>query len=148
MHYKNKLKILFFTHSPPSVRLGVHQPAAALPLRCFTQHKPTEQGHRNGITQQLFLQEIGQLSTTRQQRCTTSRTFRSPNATASLSATSPSGTSITSKRGWQSKAIWTWRRNAPTATVPLFHPESLDTGRRALWCAYLLDISPFSRRSH
>ncbi|WP_281916148.1 helix-turn-helix transcriptional regulator [Caldimonas thermodepolymerans] len=36
-----------------------------------------------------------------------------------------------------------WRRNAPAAAVPLFHPEDLDAGRRALWCAYLLDLSPF-----
>lgn len=36
-----------------------------------------------------------------------------------------------------------WRRNAPAAAVPLFTPAGLDAGQRGLWCAYLLDLSPF-----
>lgn len=36
-----------------------------------------------------------------------------------------------------------WRLNVPAAAVPWFHPEELDAGKRALWCAYLLDLSPF-----
>lgn len=45
---------------------------------------------------------------------------------------------------WMGKqADHAWRLNAPAASVPLFHPDDLDAGRRALWCAFLLDLSPF-----
>ena len=45
---------------------------------------------------------------------------------------------------WMGKqADYAWRLNAPAAAVPLFHPDDLDAGRRALWCAFLLDLSPF-----
>lgn len=45
---------------------------------------------------------------------------------------------------WMAKqSDMAWRRNAPAAAVPLFHPDDLDAGHRALWCAYLLDLSPF-----
>lgn len=45
---------------------------------------------------------------------------------------------------WMAKqADHAWRLNAPAAAVPLFHPDDLDAGRRALWCAHLLDLSPF-----
>lgn len=36
-----------------------------------------------------------------------------------------------------------WRCNAPAFAVPLFHPDDLDAGRRALEVAYLFDLSPF-----
>lgn len=45
---------------------------------------------------------------------------------------------------WMAKqSDMAWRLNAPAAAVPLFHPDDLDAGRRALWCAHLLDLSPF-----
>lgn len=45
---------------------------------------------------------------------------------------------------WMAKqADWAWRINAPAAAVSLFNAEDLDAGKRALWCAYLLDLSPF-----
>jgi predicted DNA-binding transcriptional regulator AlpA len=45
---------------------------------------------------------------------------------------------------WMAKqSDMAWRRNAPAAAVPLFTPAGLDAGQRGLWCAYLLDLSPF-----
>lgn len=45
---------------------------------------------------------------------------------------------------WMAKqSDMAWRRNAPAAAVPLFTPAGLDAGKRALFCAYLLDLSPF-----
>lgn len=44
---------------------------------------------------------------------------------------------------WMAKqADLAWRLNAPAAAIPLYNADDLNAGKRALWCAYLLGLSP------